>query len=143
MTQTKKTNPEIQQVHVLSTLHYLSGVVLLLSSCVCVLQFGLDSVVQVLNTVLARDTSLWRLSQLSYLILDVLVILVFWVAGGANIVAGNHLRSFKKHQFCRFVANASVIFIPLGTVVCIVSYLILTRPSIAALFDNDGKSKNE
>jgi len=54
---------------------------------------------------------------------------------GCLAVAGRSLAQRRRHGFCVVVAAVSCLFVPFGTLLGIFSLLVLTRPSVRALFE--------
>jgi hypothetical protein len=73
-----------------------------------------------------------------------LFVLGFAVAGivlsvGLSILllmAGSYLRKRTRHTFCVVVAGIACLFMPFGTVLGILTIIVLMRPSVKASFDN-------
>jgi len=72
--------------------------------------------------------------------------LLFAIMGGAFALAGWTLAAFvfaagrsikrrKRHLFCIIVAGVSCLFMPFGTALGICSFMVLSRPSVKALFE--------
>jgi hypothetical protein len=51
-------------------------------------------------------------------------------------VAGRSLAARKRYTFCIIVAAISCTFFPLGTALGVFTILVLSRPSVKALFEN-------
>jgi hypothetical protein len=51
-----------------------------------------------------------------------------------TILAGRYLKRRERHTFCLVMAAISCIFFPFGTVLGIFTILVLSRPSVKALF---------
>jgi hypothetical protein len=62
------------------------------------------------------------------------VILAGWTLAICLIAAGRSLAKRRRYVFCTVVAGISCLFMPFGTVLGIFTLLVLTRPSVKALF---------
>lgn len=64
-------------------------------------------------------------------------ILLGWTFVVLMIITGRNLKAFRKHTFCVVMAGVSCIFIPFGTVLGVLSLILLTRESVKKLFDQN------
>ncbi|HVR84958.1 MAG TPA: hypothetical protein VMU54_11650 [Planctomycetota bacterium] len=58
-----------------------------------------------------------------------------WTLAAFVFAAGRSIRRRKRHLFCLIVAGLSCFFMPFGTALGVCSFIVLTRPSVKALFD--------
>ena len=74
---------------------------------------------------------------------------IFVIAGSAFVIAGWTLtvllivagRFLKRHDhrvFCMVIAGASCLFMPVGTVLGVFTIIVLSRPTVRALFESSG-----
>ena len=63
------------------------------------------------------------------------IILIGWTLAVCLVVAGRMLSRRRHYTFCTVIAGISCLFMPFGTVLGIFTLLVLTRPSVKALFD--------
>ena len=66
------------------------------------------------------------------------LLLVIGMALGALLVAeGFHLMRLRRLRFCRFVSTLGLFFVPFGTMLGLVTLLVLARPTTQAQFLED------
>lgn len=63
------------------------------------------------------------------------VVLIGWTLAILTLIAGRRISALRSHQFCFVIGCIQCAFLPLGTILGVFSILVLTRPSIKALFD--------
>ena len=63
-----------------------------------------------------------------------IAIVLGWAFAIAIAVAGWHLRRRKHHTFCLVVAGIECMAVPYGTVLGVLTLILLLRPSVEALF---------
>lgn len=59
----------------------------------------------------------------------------FWILAGCMIIAGRRLKSCRNRTFCTVVAAFECMFMPFGTVLGILTLIVLQRPAVRELFD--------
>ena len=62
------------------------------------------------------------------------MILVGWAVAICVIVAGRFLARRVHYTFCLVVAAIACLFMPFGTVLGVLTIIVLMRPSVKALF---------
>ena len=63
------------------------------------------------------------------------VVLAGWTLTILLIVAGRFLKRLKRRIFCMVVAGISCLFMPVGTVLGVFTIIVLSRPTVRALFE--------
>jgi hypothetical protein len=58
-----------------------------------------------------------------------------WTLAAFVFAAGRSIRRRKRHLFCLIVAGLSCFFMPFGTALGVCSFIVLSRPSVKALFE--------
>lgn len=69
------------------------------------------------------------------------MIITSWIVAALVVLAGKSLKQRKRHTFCMIVAGIECLFMPLGTVLGVFSLVVLTRPSVKALFAQSGNGQ--
>ncbi len=62
-------------------------------------------------------------------------VLFGWTLAGLMFSAGRFIKRRKRHTFCVVVAGVSCLFMPFGTILGVLSLVVLNRPSVKLLFD--------
>ena len=73
-----------------------------------------------------------------FIVIGLAIILIAWVIGILLIVTGSRLRKRKNRTFCQVVAAIACLSFPVGTGLGVWTLVVLSRPSIIALFQEAG-----
>jgi len=66
-----------------------------------------------------------------------ILISLFCIAMGVgSILTGRWISARKNKTFCMVVAGFSCLSVPLGTALGVFTFIVLSRPTVAALFEN-------
>lgn len=63
-----------------------------------------------------------------------LVVLAGWALAASLFLAGRYLRQRTRYTFCMVVAGLSCMIMPFGTVLGILTLIVLLRPSVRSMF---------
>lgn len=63
-----------------------------------------------------------------------LFVLLSWVVGGLAIYTGLNLQHPRKHKLCMICAALLCIYVPLGTILGVVTLICLTKSEVKELF---------
>ncbi len=66
------------------------------------------------------------------------MLLFMMVPAGLQIVAARRLTRRRSRTFCMVIAAITCLSVPFGTLLGIFTFMVLTRPSVARLFDASG-----
>ncbi|MEX1024397.1 MAG: hypothetical protein WD226_04900 [Planctomycetota bacterium] len=69
-----------------------------------------------------------------------MIVLFTWAVAVAMLLAGRWLSARRNHTFCFVVACVECAFMPLGTILGVLSLLALLRPSVKALFQSSAEA---
>jgi len=64
-----------------------------------------------------------------------MAVLFGWTLAGLMFAAGRAIKQRRRHTFCIVVAGLSCLFMPFGTVLGVLSLIVLNRPSVKLLFE--------
>jgi hypothetical protein len=59
-----------------------------------------------------------------------------WTLAAFVFAAGRCIKRRKRHLFCIIVAGVSCLFMPFRTALGVCSFMVLSRPSVKALFES-------
>ena len=71
---------------------------------------------------------------IAFIAMALMMIISMWAMAIAVWMAGRCLKTRTAHTYCLVVAAIECTFIPFGTVLGVLAILVLTRPSVKALF---------
>jgi hypothetical protein len=77
----------------------------------------------------------FRLFGLMFVLIPAVIILLGWTLAGFMVAAGYYLRKRQRHTFCLVVAGVECIFIPFGTVLGVLTIVLLVQLPVRALFE--------
>lgn len=69
-----------------------------------------------------------------FMLIPLVIIIAGWAFAGAVIYAGRCLRRRERHTFCLVMAVILCTFMPFGTVVGVLTIVLLLRPNVKELF---------
>ena len=73
-----------------------------------------------------------------FVIIPSVFITAGWIFAGFVIAAGRSLARRKRYTFCLVMAGIECMFLPFGTVLGVFTIVVLTRPSVRAMFSTSG-----
>ena len=129
-----------EHLRLLSIFHYISGVLTLFVSLIFLFQFFLFSVIfdEIMQSLM--DASLTGLNEFDPAILSVLFYLwivlffLFVVFGIAQILSGKYLKAKKHRIFSFIVAIVNILSFPYGTILGVMTVVVLSRSSVIELY---------
>ena len=71
---------------------------------------------------------------LMFTLIPIGIIGLFWTIAGLTVRAGRCMKRRQSHTFCVVMAAVVCCFVPFGTVLGVLSLLVLMRPGVKALF---------
>ena len=71
------------------------------------------------------------------IVVPAIVIMTGWALALAIAVAGRRLRDAAAYRYCLVVAGIECLFTPFGTILGVFTIIVLTRPTVRALFGVD------
>jgi hypothetical protein len=57
-----------------------------------------------------------------------------WSLAGLVLYAGRSIKARRRHTFCLVVAGLCCLFMPFGTMMAVFDFIVLSRPTVKALF---------
>jgi len=124
-------------LNLLSIFHYIVGGLEALFACVPLIHFGVG-VVMIFAPVFARDAEALPATFVGVIIAVIagVVILAGWALAACTIYSGRCLAQKRRHTFCLVIAGVECIFMPWGTVLGVLTLVVLTRPSVKDMFSD-------
>ena len=74
---------------------------------------------------------------LIFVVIAILMIMMFWAFAVALLVAARQLSEHRSYTYCLVVAALECMFVPIGTVLGVLTIIVLMRPSVRTLFGVD------
>jgi hypothetical protein len=132
-------NQDIQQLRLLSIFHYVVAGLAALFACFPILHlvmglflvFSPDSFE---HGPRANDPMAAMIGTL-FIVIASSFILTGWAFAVCVLVAGRNLAQHHRYTFCLVMAALMCMFMPFGTVLGVLTILVLMRPSVKPLFE--------
>ena len=128
---------DANHVKLLGQFHYVLGcITIVLAFCPSIhVTLGILALTGSLKD--ANDKPMPMIFGIMFTVFPALVMVGGWVLGGLMLYTGRLLRSYRRLTFCQVIAGIECIFMPLGTVLGVLSLIVLSRPSVQDAFDGE------
>ena len=133
-------NQDEEHLRLLSIFHYVVGGITALFACLPCIHLGLG--IALVSGALPVQPDRQRIGFLFgwlFIVVASVLILVGWTLAIAIINAGRCLARRTHYMRCFVVAGIECIVIPFGTVLGVFTIIVLSRPSVKALFQVRGR----
>lgn len=128
-------NQDQDQLRLLSIFHYIVGGIMAVFSCLPMLHiaFGVFMIAASGKPAASGSPPPVFLGWI-FVAVGGLVVLTGWAIAGCIIAAGRFLAAKRRYLFCVVVAAVECMFMPFGTVLGVLTIIVLMRDSVKALF---------
>ncbi|MFH1730283.1 MAG: hypothetical protein ABIF82_01365 [Planctomycetota bacterium] len=125
-----------EHLRILSICHYVYGGVQAAFACIPLIHVAIGLVMVFAGVGEGRDecAPLAIIGGL-FAVIGAAVVLFGWAVAACVVYAGRCLAQRKSHTFCFVMAAICCLFIPFGTVLGVFTIIVLSRPSVKALFE--------
>lgn len=127
------TQQDLEHLRLLSIFHYVAGGMLALFACI-----GFIYIVMGIGISLAPQRGSGGPPPAVFGVLFSLLgggfVLLGWSVAALLILAGRSLAQHRRYPFCFAMAIVACLWMPLGTVLGVFTIIVLTRPTVQALF---------
>jgi len=124
---------EEQNLDILSTLHYVMGVITFLLASIPIIHLVIGIVI--IASGLHGEEQVPQILGWIFVILASILIVGGWIFAVLIIFAGRRLKERRSYNFCLVISFLECLIIPLGTVLGIFTIINLTKESVKALFE--------
>lgn len=127
---------DVEHLNLLSTFHYVvAGLAAF---------FGSIPIIHLIVGILmvsgafghGSDPGFPKIFGIMFIIFPLIMIAFGWTLAILFFMAARALKARRRYQFCQIVAGIGCIQIPFGTILGIFTLIVLMRPSVKAMFDN-------
>lgn len=129
---------DLEHLKILSIFHYVVGGLAGLFSCFPIfhLAIGISMLSgNMFGEPMPPDADFpSTLFGLMFTIIPMVMILAGWAFAIAILIAGRYLSQHRRHTYCLVVAAISCMFMPFGTILGVFTIIVLSRPTVKALF---------
>ncbi len=126
------------QLKLLAIFRYVVGVLMMFFSCIPMIHVAIGIVMILRPEDLGRhghqDPILETIFGYVLAIMGSLAILTGWTMGGLVLYSGRMIRQHRRRMFSLVMAGLMCLFFPFGTALGVFAFLLLFRPSVAALY---------
>lgn len=124
---------DLQQLNLLSIFYFIIGGLVGLSGCFFLMLPGLG--ISMLTGQLGEASDAEFVGTV-FTVVGVLSLCLMWGLALATIAAGYFLRQRRAWVFCMAMAGLNCLSVPLGTILGVATIMVLTRPSVKAMFES-------
>jgi hypothetical protein len=128
-------NDDIQHLRYLAIGHYIGAAIIAVLACLPLIQFSVG-LIFLFNLPAPPDGDLFpmQLFGLMFALIGGAAVLCGWAFAALIFVAGRSLAARKRHVFCIVIAAICCAFFPFGTALGVFTILVLSRPAVKAMF---------
>ncbi|MHC4130571.1 MAG: hypothetical protein ACYSSP_09915 [Planctomycetota bacterium] len=132
----KKTQDE-DHLNLLSIFHYVVGGLAALFAFFPIIHLviGLFVLLGGFEEANGDDEFPARVFGIIFVVFPLIFMVLGWTFAGLLIAAGRQLSKRKCYKFCLVIAGIECIFMPFGTVLGVFTIIVLSRPTVKALFE--------
>jgi len=131
-----KQSDDEQHLQLLSIFHYVVAGFAALISCLPIFHFTMGIVFFVIGITQSQESGgiPAALFGLFFAFIAGIIILIGWTFAICIAFAGRSLATRKRYTFCLVMAGVECMFTPFGTVLGVLSIIVLVRPSVKEMF---------
>jgi hypothetical protein len=126
---------DIEHLRLLTIGHYIAAGITALFACFPLIHLSIG-LVFLLNPPAGPESGAFpsQMFGLMFALIGGALVLGGWTVAALIFAAGRSIKARKRHTFSIVVAAISCAFFPLGTVLGVLSILVLSRPAVKAMF---------
>jgi hypothetical protein len=128
-------NNDTEHLRLLTIGHYIDAGITALFACFPLIHFSLGLML-LLNPPTGPEAGAFpsQIFGMMFALIGGALVLGGWTVASLIFAAGRAIKARKRHTFCVVVAAINCAFFPLGTVLGVLSILVLSRPTVKAMF---------
>jgi len=132
-------NDDVNNLRLLTIGHYVGAAITALFACIPIIHLTIG-LVFLFNTPTfpGGDPFPAQAFGLMFALLGGAFVVSGWALAACIFVAGRSLAARKRYLFCIIVAAINCAFFPLGTVLGVLTILVLSRSTVKAMFQQQG-----
>lgn len=129
-------NQDTEHLRLLSIFHYILGAFVALGSCIWLIYIGIGAfaLTSPSHFTNSHGQPMPALFGWVFIVIGALILLAGWAVAVLMILAGRFISQRRHFVACMVIAGFSCLFAPFGTVLGILTILVLNRPSVKAMF---------
>jgi hypothetical protein len=131
-------NEDLQYLKLLSIFHYVVGGLTALFSFIPIIYVVIGILaVCIPGSFEGEGEAMPAFIGWIFIIIGVVLIVLGWAFSACIIIAGRSLAKRIHYMFCVVMAAIECIFMPFGTVLGVFTIVVLTRPSVKEMFEQN------
>ena len=134
-TQGQAANRDVEHLRLLSTFHYVAAGLAGVFSCGMSLHIVIGLLFILAPEIFEKGKPPPKFFGWIFVIAGSMAVLLGWTTAILMIVAGRFLKRHKRRVFCMAIAGISCLFMPVGTVLGVFTIIVLSRPTVRAMFE--------
>ena len=119
-------------LNLLSTFHYVAAALVGLMPCLTVFHLGFG--IAILTGQFPDKNPPPPALGWIFVAVPLFFMTIGWSVAALMVTAGRRLRQRRSHTFCMVIAGISCIFMPWGTALGVFTIIVLSKPTVKALF---------
>lgn len=128
-------NDDAQHLRYLSIGHYIAAAITALFACFPLIHFSIGlALLLTPSDLVGGEPFPQRWVGVIFALIGGAAVLFGWAVAALIFIAGRSLAARKRYIFCFVVAGLCCAGFPLGTVLGVFTILVLTRPTVKAMF---------
>jgi len=130
-------NQDAEHLRLLSIFHYILGAFIAIGSCIWLIYIGIGAFALTSPSHFTNSDgqAMPAVFGWVFIVIGALILLAGWAVALMLILTGRFLSQRRHFLFCMITAGFSCLFAPFGTVLGILTILVLNRPSVKAMFN--------
>ena len=132
-------NQDLEHLRLLAIFHYVVAGMAALFACFPLIHLTIGLVFifapEKMQPQHPNDVEVMRLVGSIFVAVASVVILMGWTLATCVFLAGRNLARRRRYTFCLVMAAIMCIFVPFGTVLGVITLIVLMRPSVKPLFE--------
>jgi hypothetical protein len=129
-----QVNQDEEHLRLLSIFHYVLAGVQALMACIPIIHLVVGMVLLVAG-LSSREGGPPAVLGLIFMVIALAIIVLGWTTAVLVFLAGRFLSARTHYLYCFIIAAITCAFVPLGTILGVFTIVVLTRPSVKALFE--------
>lgn len=135
-------NDDVRYLNLIAVFHIIVGFVAGIFSCLPLINLSMGlSMLSDIPKMIVQDVAFSPLAvvPIMFTLLPILIVVIGWMFAIAVSLNGYYIKNRLWHTYCLVVGGVETIFMPFGTILGVFTIILLTKPNIKKLFDQDGE----
>ena len=130
---------DIHYLNLVTIFHLVIGGLAGLFSCLPLvnLSMGLSMLSGIPKMIVQETYSPFAILPIMFTILPIIIVTVGWMFAIAVALNGYYITNRKWLTYCMVMSGIETIFVPFGTVLGVFTLILLSKPHVRSLFDQD------